>query len=81
MQDKKLVVRFDCGEKFKDDGNRPHNLVLQSYKDAENTAINKVTKKSIYAKMALIQVPMSEDGKELHSDIAIEDKPIVVEGV
>ena len=77
-----MGIRLDWGERFQKDGNWFRNLVLQFNKDAENTAINEVAKKSTHAKRAIIQVPMNANGKEIHSDISIEDfKPIVEEGV
>jgi hypothetical protein len=77
-----LGVRLDWGEKFQKEGNWFRNLVLQFNKDAENIAINELAKKGTHAKRAIVQVPMSADGKELHSDIVTEDfKPIIEDGV
>jgi hypothetical protein len=80
--DKKLGVRLDYGERFQLDGSWFRNIVLQLNKDAENAAINELAKKDTHAKRAIITVPLSEDGKGLHSDINIEDfRPVVEEGV
>jgi hypothetical protein len=67
-QDKKLGIRFDLGQKFRDPNNKKwyRNVVLQFNADAENAAIKGAAgQNGTHAKRLIAEIPLNDDGTGL----------------
>lgn len=70
--DKKLGIRFDLGQKYRDpnDNKLYRNIVLQINADAENATIRQAAgRNGTHAKRLVARIPLNDDGTGLDPSV------------